>query len=276
MGSSQRSGRWMRLGLCLGLGLVMAACGGSAADETGSPSADETGSPSADETGSTAADETGSAAADETEAAPTTVGITATAEPTTTTTTAEPTTTRAPVTVLTADGERPAIDILEEYFAAIRAGDMARVTEMSLPGLQRDLFWVEYQSALGIEPELSDCSALPASEASATVVCQTTAGDDYFYTRIAGQPLFSSIRASVTAEGLDAAQWPWYSAPESSSENTSLAIEGDFRAWVQAVYPELEDDLYTSGGESFDGIATNRESGELRVQLLDEYLTSRP
>lgn len=125
----------------MALGLVMAACGGSAADEA--------------------------------ESAPSTAATTTTSAPTTTT---EPATTTAgaPVTVLTPDGERSAIDIVEGYFAAIRADDMVRVSEMTSPGLAQYLFWVEYHNALGIEPELGDCTAVPAGENSATVVCQTT------------------------------------------------------------------------------------------------------
>jgi len=51
------------------------------------------------------------------------------------------------------------------------------------------------------------------------------------------------------------------------------AIDAEFRDWIKATHPEMESQMW--GGSGFLGIKMTRESDQLRMQLLDEYLASR-
>ena len=50
-------------------------------------------------------------------------------------------------------------------------------------------------------------------------------------------------------------------------------VEAEFKAWVTSARPELEDDLF--GSPNLFGIEMSKETGELRMQLLEEFMASR-
>ena len=89
---------------------------------------------------------------------------------------------------------------------------------------------------------------------------------EYFHAVIAGREITSMVTGSVNTEGVFAGQsWP--------PPDEVLAIEAEFRDSVRETRPELEDQMW--GPPDFVGLKMTRESGELRMQLLDEYLASR-
>ncbi|NNC91921.1 MAG: hypothetical protein HKN80_05470 [Acidimicrobiia bacterium] len=159
-------------------------------------------------------------------------------------------------------GEDTATDVIQEYAAAMRADDME-----SVAGFDADTAmggFVEWQIALQAEPTFTDCTEIVGPRAT-SVTCVAAAGDEYFYTVIAGEQAITTVSGSVDEEGvLTGTSWP----PPPRLQ----AIDADFRDWVKVTYPDLESRMW--GGPVL-GIKMTRESGELRMQLLDEYLAWR-
>ena len=159
-------------------------------------------------------------------------------------------------------GEQSATDVTQEYAAAMRADDME-----SVAGFDADTAmggFIEWQIALKAEPTFTDCTEIVGASAT-SVTCVATAGDEYFYTVIAGEQASTTVSASVDGEGvLTGTSWP---PPPRLAE-----IDAEFRDWIKATYPDLESEMW--GGPVL-GIKMTRESGELRMQLLDEYLASQ-
>ena len=163
------------------------------------------------------------------------------------------------------DEEQTATDIMQDFAAAMRADDLEAV-----PGLDPDLTSVdagliEWLIALELEPTFTDC--IEGVLGSETLVgCTVNHGDEYFHAVIAGREMPQEIYGSVSAEGVFTREdWP--------PPDGSLEIEAEFRDWVKEAHPELEDQMW--GPPGYLGLKMTRESGELRMQLLDEYLASR-
>ena len=160
-------------------------------------------------------------------------------------------------------GEKSATDVIQDYAAAMRADDMG-----SVPGFDATSplgGFIEWQIALKAEPTFTDCSEIVGAS-NTLVTCVVTAGDEYFYAIIAGEEMTSMVSASVDDEGVvRGREWP---------PSPGLAtIDREFRDWVEATHPEMESQMW--GGANVLAIKMTRESGELRMQLLDEYLASR-
>ena len=160
------------------------------------------------------------------------------------------------------DEEQSATDIAQDFAAAMRAGDLEAV-----PGLDPDLtsvdaVFIDWMMALEIEPTFTDCTEI-VGVSNTRVNCTVNHGDEYFHAVIAGREMPHPVYGSVSAEGVFTLQnWP---PPDGLVE-----IEAEFRDWVKEAHPELEDQMWTGLG-----LKGTQESGELRMQLLDEYLASR-
>lgn len=170
--------------------------------------------------------------------------------------------------LLLRDGDRTPTDVVQDVASGIRNDDVALLEEVS----GTDVLWFyEWQIALRAEPEFTDCTETAVGDSGTTrVACTVTTGDDFFYTQVAGEPFTTTIKGIVQADGT----FSGTSYPPPRGETTDLVtIEAELRQWVQDVYPDLEDDLYGSPG--YIGLKMTRESGELRMDLLDEFVASR-
>jgi hypothetical protein len=157
------------------------------------------------------------------------------------------------------------IDAINAFAAAIASDDLANLPGFA-DGSELDRGLVEWHAVLQADPVLSECQQNPFSEGLVTVRCTVTYGDDYFHNIVTGETMTSYISGRVDAEGIfSGAQWP--------PPDGLVGAEADFRAWVQQAHPELEDRMW--GGLGYLGITMNRDSGELRMQLLDEYLAAQ-
>jgi hypothetical protein len=153
------------------------------------------------------------------------------------------------------------IGVIQDYAAAMRADDMASVDGFDATTV--DGGFIEWQIATRAEPVFSDCSEVD-STLPTTVTCTVTYGPDYFYGRVLGETLTTSIAGRVDEDGVSIGPWP----PPLGLTNADY----QFRTWVRDAHPELEDQMW--GPPGYLGIKMTRESGELRMQLLDEYLAS--
>lgn len=174
------------------------------------------------------------------------------------------------VWLLLQDGDRTPTDVVQDVATAMRNDDMTLLEEVIADDV--NLWFFEWQIALRAEPEFTDCTEQVYEDTGTTrLACTVRAGDEFFYTQIADEPFTSTISGTVGEDGTFLGS----SFPPYRSETTNLeAIEAEFRTWVQATYPDLEDDLY-GGNPGYIGLKMTRESGELRMDLLDEFLASR-
>ncbi|NNF69625.1 MAG: hypothetical protein HKN01_07615 [Acidimicrobiia bacterium] len=160
------------------------------------------------------------------------------------------------------DEERTAIDVVQDLATAMREDNTALLQEVF--GVSNS--FIEWQIALELYPEFTDCSELPLSTGGTRVGCAVTYDINGFYPKVLGRGMTTTISGVVGDDGyLTGTSFP----PPAGL----LGIESELRTWVQEVHPELEDQLYGSPG--FFGIKMTRESGELRMQLLDEFMASR-
>ena len=159
-------------------------------------------------------------------------------------------------------GEKTATDVMQDLAAAMRADDMA-----SVAGFDADTAvegFIEWQIGMRLDPTFSNCSEITGA-GTTLVNCDVTSGDEYFYAVIAGEAMTSTASGNVNDDGvLIPSNWP---PPEGL-----LSIDAEFRTWVRDTHPDLEDQMWGFPGNL--GIKMTRESGELRTQLLDEYLAS--
>jgi hypothetical protein len=73
------------------------------------------------------------------------------------------------------------------------------------------------------------------------------------------------VSGVVNEDGtVDISQWP---APPGLT-----TVEAELRTWVEATRPELVDEMF---GYDYSGIHFSRRSGELRIEVLDDFLASR-
>jgi hypothetical protein len=160
-------------------------------------------------------------------------------------------------------GEQTATDVAQDYAAAMRADDMDSVAGFDASTVMGG--FVEWQIAMKLEPSFTDC-AETVGASTTRVSCTVTAGDDYFYTVISGTEMATTISGNVDDDGVLTGQsWP----PPSGL----VANDIEFRNWVKGAHPEMESQMW--GLPGYLGLKMTRESGELRMQLLDEFLASR-
>lgn len=124
--------------------------------------------------------------------------------------------------------------------------------------------FLAWNVGLGIDPMFSNCREIYSQEDSfSTFSCDVTMGDGYFFSVVAGENLPTSVTATVQMDGrLTVGEWP---APDGL-----VQMERDFREWIRAEYPELEDRMF---GNDYAGVVRfSGEAGELHSQHLAEYL----
>jgi len=180
------------------------------------------------------------------------------------------TTTATPVTTEGADDDtsttaagveevdaEPATEVIQKLAQAMRDDDAILLEEV----LDGSTWFIEWLTALRAEPEFTDCA-----ETGSGVSCGVEFGDDFFYTQATGEFQESRIGGRVVDGKFRGASFP---PPSGMGE-----VETEFREWVTTNRPELEDDLYGPPTLSMD-VKMTRESGELRMELLDEFLTGR-
>lgn len=150
------------------------------------------------------------------------------------------------------------IDVIQRLARAMREDDAALLME-TVGG--EDPWFIEWLTALRAEPEFTDCT-----ENESAVSCRVSFGDDFFYTRVLGEPQESTISG--------AAHDGEFVGRELAPPTGIMTAEAELRTWVQQNHPELEEQLYGTPSH-VGGIKMTHESGELRMQLLDEFLESR-
>lgn len=175
----------------------------------------------------------------------------------------------AGVWLITSDGERTATDVIQDLAKALRTDDAVLLNEVSSGD---NLWFLEWQIALRAEPEYTNCSELAIVTGETRVACDVTLGSEFFYSQVLNEPFVGTLAGFVDEEGtFRGTDFP---PPTGVDTGTSIvAIEAELRTWVKDAYPELEDELF--GFPGYLGIKMTRESGELRMQLLDEFIASR-
>ena len=162
--------------------------------------------------------------------------------------------------------EKSPTEVVQDFAQGIRDGDTALLREILGPeGYESQRFLTDWLTALEASPRFTDCSALPAGDRT-RVACAVTYGDTFFHAQVLDTELTGTITGMVDQDGvLSVASFP---APAGLTQ-----VEAELGTWVRSAHPELEDDLY--GSPNMLGIEMSTETGELRMQLLDEFVASR-
>lgn len=158
--------------------------------------------------------------------------------------------------LLVRGGEKTPTDVIQDFAAAMRADDMESVEGFAGSD---DVGFIEWLIGMKAEPVLTDCV-----ENNTYVSCDVTFGDEFFYSVVDGETKTSTLGGFVRDGVFEGDSWP----PPAGLATT----EASLRTFVQEVHPELEDQMF---GNDYAGVRMDRTSGELRMQVLDEYLAWR-
>ncbi len=169
--------------------------------------------------------------------------------------------------------EKTAADHVQDVATAMRNDDMDELVEMLgfANAQQIEYRFIDWHIGWGAQPEFSDI--LFAGSGTNTFAATVTYGDDSFYTQAVnsltsqteGTPLTTTVTGFVDDDGeVSISSWP---PPDGLT-----AVEAELRPWVEANRPELVDEMF---GGDFSGIQFSRRSGELRLEVLDDFLASR-
>ena len=162
----------------------------------------------------------------------------------------------AAVWLINRDGEETPTDVIQDVATAMRTDDSA-LFEEAFGGT--DLWFLERQVAMKAEPAFDNCT-----ETGNRVSCDVTYGPDFFYARVSGEQSTSRIGGFINDDGkFVGTSWP----PPAGLRT----VEPDFASFIAEVHPEQADDL--SGTPGYLGYKMNRETGEIRMQLLNEFKT---
>ena len=153
--------------------------------------------------------------------------------------------------------------VMAELVAAIQPLDPSGFAELAAPLNSADTSFLEWNLALGMEPIFTDCVATPGSTQT-YVTCSVGMGQNYFFSRIEGTNVETSVSATISNSTgqLLVSGWP--------PPTGLVGAELDFQEWIRANHPEEEDRMF---GNDFAGVvAFSREAGELHMQYADAYL----
>ena len=115
------------------------------------------------------------------------------------------------------------------------------------------------------EPEFTEIVETGSGSGRTNFAAVVTYSDDSFYSQAIGETATTTLRGWVDEEGtVYVSSWP----PPDGLTTT----EGELREWVQANRPELFDEMF---GSDYAGIHFSQRSGELRMEVLDDFLASR-
>jgi hypothetical protein len=150
--------------------------------------------------------------------------------------------------------------VVGSFVAALQTGDAgtARALVTFDGGVGPDwLGWLIALDTTGVE--FFDCTYEPGS-----ATCQTMMGSGWFYERIHGQNVENKFTFTLENGLIVGLTWP--------GQLTDMAAEHAFRIWAQEAHPELDEVMFDASG-GFGAVFTE-ESGQARMQLIDEYLAS--
>lgn len=175
--------------------------------------------------------------------------------------------------LLLRNDEKTAADHVQDVATAMRSDDMDKLVEiLGFDNVQQvEYRFIDWHIGWGAQPEFSD--VVVAGSGTNTFAATVTYGDDSFYTQTVnsltsqteGTPLTTTVTGFVDDDGeVSISSWP---PPDGLT-----AVEAELRPWVEANRPELVDEMF---GSDFSGIHFSRRSGELRLEVLDDFLASR-
>ena len=169
----------------------------------------------------------------------------------------------APVGPVSAEPGTPEA-VMEQLVLAARAADPSIPADLVAPLDAAGRNFLEWNLALGMEPEFSDCVVMSAGQSGVAMTCAVTMGEQYFFSRLVGANLPTSVTAAISDEAgtLAVGSWP--------PPVGLVAAESDLREWIRAVHPDAEGAMF---GNDYAGVVRfSREAGELHSRYLDEYL----
>jgi hypothetical protein len=182
------------------------------------------------------------------------------ASPTTVPATTSPPATAAPAPIVPGTPEAFTAD----FVAAARNGGIEIPDSVAVEIATPWHLLLEWNLALGIEPQFSDCRAAGDATTTQLVTCAVAAGDAYFHSRVAGEEMTSFVTGSYS-NALGSFVFTGFPAPDGLVE-----IEEAFRDWIRTTHPDEESRLF---GNDYAGVVKfTEESGALHMQYLDEYL----
>jgi hypothetical protein len=163
---------------------------------------------------------------------------------------------------LRGDDDRSPTDVVQDLAAAMRTDDMDLLAETTAFG---DTNFLEWQIGWNAQPVFSDITENTVGEGMTRVSATVTYGDESFYSQVLGTTLTTTLRGTVYEDGtFSGSDWP---------PPTGLTtVESELHTWITENRPELEDRMF--GADAY-GILFSRESGELRIEVLDEFMASR-
>jgi len=185
------------------------------------------------------------------------------------------------------DEERTPIEVVQDLAAAMRDDDVDEVNELLgivPPDFMEQQFsdFLVWSMALEAEPTFSDCTNTAYGfNAQEMVTCTVTYGDNYFYSQVLAESLTSTFEAYVFDDWVGVSD---LGTPAGQTPDGVIDVEAEFRSWVMAREDrwELWDQLRLSSQDLQDGakffttrVGRDYASGELRMQLLDEFMASR-
>jgi hypothetical protein len=169
--------------------------------------------------------------------------------------------------LLIRDDDKTATDRVQDVAAAMRNDDMDRLVEIL--GFEdtdsTDYRFIDWHIGWNSQPVFTDVVETPLEGGRTSFRATATASDNSFYSQALGQTTRSMVSGRVNEDGtVHISAWP---APPGLT-----TVEAELRTWVEANRPELVDEMF---GFDYSGIHFSRRSGELRTEVLDDFLASR-
>jgi hypothetical protein len=174
--------------------------------------------------------------------------------------------------LLLGDGDEEDVDPIEsvqEFAENLRQGNMAAAAAFLAPEYAVDgdteLFDLGFWEWISIleKPEFTDCQVLNETANGSDIRCTYLIGEDTWMSQVLGVQATTTFTASVDTEGVMRPSFA--SAPPGE-----IQAEVDFREWIRATHPADEDRMF--GGDAAEVYRFSKESAELHMQYLDEYL----
>ena len=160
------------------------------------------------------------------------------------------------------DGDKSPTDVVQDLATAMRNDDMDLLTETAAFGATE---FYEWQIGWNAQPVFSDIIENQAGEGMTRVNATVTYGDESFYSQVLGTTLTTTLRGTVYEDGT-------FSVPGWAPPTGVTTVDSELHTWITENRPELEDRMF--GNDAY-GILFSRESGELRLEVLDEFMASR-
>lgn len=161
------------------------------------------------------------------------------------------------------DSEMSATDVLQNMATAMRDDDMDLLTETVGPD---DDGFLEWQIGWNAQPVFSDVTETELSADLTRVNATVTYGDDSFYAQVVGKTLTTEVTGTVDQAGIfEGSSW--------QPPRELMMADLELRNWIKENRPELEPRMFDC--DEFACLLFTRESGELRMEVLDDFMASR-